>query len=90
MKLAKQMIAQGDVTSFTFEGNLIRDEASVCALFQNLKSFERLESINIRANKFTHKIIDALCEGIVNKKELRVSQCFLMFMLSIHSFVLDR
>lgn len=73
MKLAKQMIAQGDLTSFNFEGNLIKDEASVCALFQNLKTFDRLENLNIRANKFTHKIIDALCEGIVNKKELRVS-----------------
>lgn len=62
-----------DLTSFTFEGNVIRDEASVCALFQNFKSFERLENLNIRSNNFTHKIADALCEGILHKKELRVS-----------------
>ena len=73
MKLAKKLAEMKDLTSLTFEGNFIQDEAGVCALFSNLKAFEKLENINIRQNKFTSKIADALCVGIANKKELRVS-----------------
>jgi hypothetical protein len=48
MKLAKKLAEMKDLTSLTFEGNFIQDEAGVCALFSNLKAFEKLENINIR------------------------------------------
>lgn len=73
MQLAKELADMKDVTSLTFEGNIIQDEQAVCALFQNLKSFDKLENLNIRQNRFSPKITDALCEGILHKKELRVS-----------------
>jgi hypothetical protein len=72
IKLAKQISAQPDLTSFTFESNIIQDEAAVCALLSNLKSFDKLENLNVRLNKLNVKVVDALCEGIMHKKELRV------------------
>jgi hypothetical protein len=53
VKIAKEIAALPDLTSLTFENNIIVDEESVCVLFQNLKSYERLENLNIRQNKFT-------------------------------------
>jgi len=41
-------------------------------LLSNLKSFDKLENLNVRLNKLNLKIVDALCEGIMHKKELRV------------------
>jgi len=73
IKLAKQISAQPDLTSFTFESNIIQDEAAVCALLSNLKSFDKLENLNVRLNKLNLKVVDALCEGIMHKKELRVN-----------------
>jgi len=48
MKLAKELAEMKDLVSLTFEGNFIQDEAGVCALFSNLKAFDKLENINIR------------------------------------------
>lgn len=62
-----------ELTALTFENNRIEDEESVCVLFKNLQNFEKLESINIRQNKFNPAIMNALCDGIGGKKELRVS-----------------
>lgn len=71
-----------ELTALTFENNRIEDEESVCALFKNLQNFDKLESINIRQNKFNTNIMNALSEGIYNKKELRVSQS-----LSVTNFI---
>lgn len=62
-----------DLVSLTFENNVIQDEGAVASLFQNLKTFDRLENLNIRQNKFTNRIVEALCDGVMHKKELRVS-----------------
>jgi len=48
LKIAKEIAALTDLNSLTFENNIIADEESVCALFQNLKTYERLENLNIR------------------------------------------
>ena len=46
----------------------------MCAVFKQLRQFEKLESLNFRCNtNFNDKIVDALKEGISLKKELRVS-----------------
>lgn len=79
VRIAKEIAALPDLTSLTFENNIIVDEESVCVLFQNLKQYERLENLNIRQNKFTQRITDALCDGIKHKKELRVSLLFNIF-----------
>ena len=63
-----------ELTSFTFEGNTIQDEAAVCAMLSSLSKFEKLENLNVRCNKFNSKIVEALCKGISGKKELRVSK----------------
>jgi len=76
LKIAKEIAALPDLTSLTFENNTVVDEESVCVLFQNLRTYERLENLNIRQNKFTQRITDALCDGIKHKKELRVSLYF--------------
>jgi len=55
----------------TFENNTIRDEDALCALFTNLRGFERLENLNIRQNKFSYNIVNALATGITDKRELR-------------------
>jgi len=73
IKFAKQISSHPDLTSFTFESNTIVDESAVCALLSNLKSFEKLENLNVRLNKLSLKVVEALCEGIMHKKELRVS-----------------
>ena len=69
---AKQMGNMPELVSFTFEGNTIKDEAAVCALFGGLAKFEKLENLNIRCNRFNGKLVEALCKSIANKKELRV------------------
>jgi hypothetical protein len=81
IKFAKQISAQPDLTSFTFESNIIQDEAAVCALLSNLKSFDKLENLNVRLNKLNLKIVDALCEGIMHKKELRVNKAIFIICL---------
>ena len=61
----------------TFENNEILDIAGMCAVFKQLRQFEKLESLNFRCNKnFNDQIVAALAEGITLKKELRVSLCF--------------
>jgi hypothetical protein len=40
--------ATPDIVSLTFESNIIQDEAAVASLFQNLKTFDKLENLNIR------------------------------------------
>ena len=58
----------------TFENNTIVDVPGICAVFKQLRSFEKLESLNFRCNKnFNDDVIAALAEGINLKKELRVS-----------------
>jgi len=37
-----------ELTGLTFENNTIEDEESVCVLFKNMQSFQRLENLNIR------------------------------------------
>lgn len=71
LKFAKQIAAMPDLVSLTFENNVIQDEGAVASLFQNLKTFDRLENLNIRQNKFTNRMVDALCDGVMHKKELR-------------------
>ena len=60
-----------ELQSLTFENNTIRDEDALCALFTNLRGFERLENLNIRQNKFSYNIVNALATGITDKRELR-------------------
>ena len=62
-----------ELQSLTFENNEIRDEEALCALFANLRTYERLENLNIRDNHFTFPIVNALAQGIADKRELRVS-----------------
>ena len=63
----------------TFENNTIVDVPGMCAVFRQLRQFEKLESLNFRCNKnFTDDIVAALAEGITLKKELRVSLSFLI------------
>ena len=45
--------ATPDLISLTFEGNIIQDESAVASLFQNLKTFDKIENLNIRQNKLT-------------------------------------
>lgn len=60
----------------TFENNEILDVSGMCAVFKQLRQFEKLESLNFRCNKnFNDQIVAALAEGITLKKELRVSLC---------------
>ena len=64
----------------TFENNTIVDVNGMCNVFKQLKTFEKLESLNFRCNKnFGDEIVMALCEGIMLKKELRVSKILLTF-----------
>ena len=58
----------------TFENNEIVDVKGMCAVFKQLRSFEKLESLNFRCNKnFNDEVVQALSDGIILKKELRVS-----------------
>ena len=52
---------------------MIQDEDAICSLFSNLRGFDRLENLNIRQNKFTFNMVNALATGIQDKRELRVS-----------------
>lgn len=69
--LAQQMANLPELQSLTFENNVIQDEDAVCALLSNLRGYERLENLNIRENKFTYNIVNALAQGISEKRELR-------------------
>ena len=61
----------------TFENNVVNDVNGLCAIFKQLKVYEKLESLNFRCNKnFTDQALSALAEGITLKKELRVGQIF--------------
>ena len=63
-----------DMVQMTFENNTIVDIPGMCAVFRQLRQFEKLESLNFRCNKnFTDDVVAALAEGITLKKELRVS-----------------
>ena len=73
VKFATDLANMPELTSFTFENNTIEDEVALCALFNNLSAFERLENLNVRQNKFSQAIIQALCNGVTGKRELRVS-----------------
>ena len=66
----------------TFENNEILDIKGMCAVFKQLRSFEKLESLNFRCNKnFNDEIVQALSDGIILKKELRVS--FYLYLTTI-------
>ena len=68
-----------DMVQMTFENNEILDVPGMCAVFKQLRQFEKLESLNFRCNKnFNDQIVAALAEGITLKKELRVSSIFLL------------
>ena len=67
------MASLPELQSLTFENNTVQDEDAICALFTNLRGFERLENLNIRQNKFTFNMVNALATGIQDKRELRVS-----------------
>ena len=71
--LAREMASLPELQSLTFENNTVQDEDAICALFTNLRGFERLENLNIRQNKFTFNMVNALATGIQDKRELRVS-----------------
>jgi hypothetical protein len=58
--LAQEMANLPELQSFTFENNVIKDEDAVCALLSNLKGYDRLENLNIRENKFSMNVINAL------------------------------
>lgn len=66
------------MVQMTFENNEIVDVKGMCAVFKQLRSFEKLESLNFRCNKnFNDEIVQALSDGIILKKELRVSKSFI-------------
>ena len=71
--LAQQMANLPELQSLTFESNIIKDEDALCALFANLRGYDRLENLNIRENKFSYNVVNALATGIQDKRELRVS-----------------
>ena len=63
-----------DMVQMTFENNEIFDVKGMCQVFEYLKNYEKLESLNFRCNKnFTLELVQALSKGISLKKELRVS-----------------
>ena len=74
--LAQEMANLPELQSLTFENNTIRDEDALIALFSNLRGYDRLENLNIRQNKFSFNIVNALAAGIQDKRELRVSVQF--------------
>jgi len=39
-----------ELQSLTFEHNTIHDEDALCAVFANLRGYERLENLNVREN----------------------------------------
>ncbi len=74
MQLAQEMAKLPELQSLTFESNIIRDEEAICALFSNLRGYDRLENLNIRENHFSSNVVNALATGIQDKRELRVSK----------------
>ena len=70
---AQELAKLPELQSLTFEHNTIRDEEALGALFTNLRGYDRLENLNVRENKFSYNIVNALALGIEGKKELRVS-----------------
>lgn len=57
----------------TFENNNIVDMEGISQIFASLRNYDKLEGINFRCNNFNEQVIEALCQGIKMKKELRVS-----------------
>ena len=53
VNLAEEIASLPELNSFTFESNKIVDQEAICALLSNLKSFEKLENLNIRNNKLS-------------------------------------
>ena len=49
-----------ELQSLTFEHNTIHDEEALAALFANLRGYERLENLNVRENKFSYGVVNAL------------------------------
>ena len=79
VELAREMANLPELQSLTFENNIMMgDDDSLCALFSNLRGYERLENLNVRQNKFTFAIVNALAQGIQDKRELRVSHIHLI------------
>ena len=76
VQTAQELAALSELTALTFENNRVQDQESVCVLFKNLQNFQKLENLNIRQNRFNSQIMQALCEGIAGKRELRVSGNF--------------
>jgi hypothetical protein len=63
------------MVQMTFENNEIFDVKGMAHVFEYLKNYEKLESLNFRCNKnFTNELVDSLARGIALKKELRVSR----------------
>ena len=73
MAQAQELAKLQELQSLTFEHNMIHDEEALAALFANLRGYERLENLNVRENKFSYAVVNALAQGIDQKKELRVS-----------------
>ena len=48
VRLAEELAELPELHALTIENNRITDEEAVCALFSNLKNFDKLESLNIR------------------------------------------
>lgn len=66
-----------DMVQMTFENNEIFDIKGMTQVFEYLKNYEKLESLNFRCNKnFSFELVQALSKGISLKKELRVSEVF--------------
>lgn len=63
VKIAEDIASLPELNSFTFECNKIVDEEAICALLNNLKTFEKLENLNVRGNKFSTRMVDALVDG---------------------------
>ena len=76
--IAAQLLAElkdrKELVQFTFENNTIADPAGICNVMRYLSHFEKLESLNFRCNSgFSDEVVQALGDGILHKKELRVS-----------------
>ena len=53
VQFAQELAKLPELQSLTFEHNNVRDEEALCALFSNLRGYERLENLNVRENKFS-------------------------------------
>lgn len=72
IQIQRDLLQRPDLMQLTFENNNIIDAEGISVVFSSLKSYDKLEGINFRCNNFNDKVIEALCEGIRMKKELRV------------------